>query len=181
MRTALIFGIALGLVATAAPASASSGQGGAIRLAANDVDKRVVVKERNNGTEMRRTVTERPNGTDVRRTVTERPNGTTIRRTVTDRPNGVNVRVTRKVYRAPRRFHAARPWIAPRGFVYRRFVLGQRVPAVLLAANFFLMDFALYGLEPPPPGYVWVREGGDAVLVNRYTGEVVQVAYDIFY
>lgn len=165
MRTALVFGFVLALAATAAQAS---GNAAPVRLAANDVDKRVVIKEKNNGTE-------------VRRTVTERPNGTVVRRTVTDRPSTVNVRINRKVFRAPRRFHAARPWVAPRGFVYKRFVLGQRVPAVLLAANFFLMDFALYGLEPPPPGYVWVREGGDAVLVNRYTGEVVQVAYDIFY
>jgi hypothetical protein len=28
---------------------------------------------------------------------------------------------------------------------------------------------------------VWVRVGSDAVLVDRYTGQVVQVAYDIFY
>ena len=70
---------------------------------------------------------------------------------------------------------------APRGFVFRHFRLGERVPAVLLVSNYFLLDFALYGLEPAPPGYVWIREGSDAVLVDRYTGEVVQVAYDVFY
>jgi len=153
-----------------------------VRIAQNNVEKRKVVKERPNGSEVRRTTIERPNGSEIQRRVIERPNGNTMSRTVRERPNGnVNVRVTRKAFRAPRRFHAARPWVAPRGFTYRRFVLGERVPSALLAATFFLTDFGLYGLQPPPPGYVWVRDGDDAVLVDRYTGEVVQVAYDVFY
>jgi Ni/Co efflux regulator RcnB len=155
----------------------------------NDVDKRVVVHKGNetvrrtvdqrpNGSVERRTVTQRPNGSVERRTVTERRNGNVVRRDVMERPNGN--KVVRKVVRAPRRYHA-RPWIAPRGFTYRRFRLGERVPAVLLASNYFLLDFMLYGLSPPPPGYVWVREGSDALLVDRYTGEVAQVVYDAFY
>jgi Ni/Co efflux regulator RcnB len=155
----------------------------------NDVDKRVVVHkgnetvrrtvdERPNGSVERRTVTQRPNGSVERRTVTERRNGNVVRRDVMERPNGN--KVVRKVVRAPRRYHA-RPWVAPRGFTYRRFHLGERVPAVLLASNYFLLDFMLYGLAPPPPGYVWVREGSDALLVDRYTGEVAQVVYDAFY
>lgn len=119
--------------------------------------------------------------TDKRVTVRRRPDET-VQRTVTERANGNrNVQITRRVFSAPRRFHARRPWIAPRGFVYRRFGLGERVPAILLAADFFLTDFFDYGLTPPPPGYVWVRDGSDAVLVDRYTGEVVQVEYDVFY
>jgi Ni/Co efflux regulator RcnB len=156
----------------------------------NDTDKRVVVHKGNetvrktvdqrpNGSVQRRTVTERPSGAMERRTVTERPNGTMERRTVRERPNGN--RVVRKAVRAPRRFHAARPWVAPRGFAYRRFRLGERVPSVFLASLYFLSNYTLYGLEPPPPGYVWIREGSDAVLVDRYTGEVIQVEYDIFY
>lgn len=124
---------------------------------------------------------QRDNDVDSKVTVKRGPNET-VRRSVTTRPNGtVNVRVTRKVFRAPQRFHIARPWIAPRGFVYRRFALGERIPTVLLAADFFLSDYATYGLEYPPPGYVWVRDGGDAVLVDQSTGEVIQVEYDVFY
>jgi Ni/Co efflux regulator RcnB len=52
---------------------------------------------------------------------------------------------------------------------------------VLLAADYFLTSYALYGLAPPPPGYVWVRDGTDAVLVDRYTGQVIQVQEDVFY
>jgi len=156
--------------------------GATVRLADNDVQKRTVVKERPNGSEVRRTVKERPNGSEVKRRVIERPNGNVMSRTVRERRNGnVNVRVTRKAFHAPRRFRAARPWVAPRGFVFRHFRLGERVPAVLLSSLYFLTDFSLYGLEPPPPGYVWIREGSDAVLVDRYTGEVLQVAYDVFY
>jgi hypothetical protein len=49
----------------------------------------------------------------------------------------VNVAHFHKVFRAPRRYHA-RAWVAPRGFTYRRFGIGERIPAVLLVADFFL-------------------------------------------
>jgi Ni/Co efflux regulator RcnB len=165
------------LGATAVQASDSAAH--PMRVADNDTDKRTVVKEKPNGAEVRRTTTERPSGTEVQRKVIERPNGAMMSRTVRERPNG-NV-VVRKAVRAPHRFRAAGPWIAPRGFTFRRFRLGERVPSVLLAASYFLMDYSLYGLAPPPPGYVWVRDGTDAVLVDQYTGEVVQVEYDVFY
>ena len=170
------------LGAGAAQAADNAPGAHAIRVAQNDNDreKRTVVKEKRNGTEVRRTTTERPNGTEVQRRVIERPNGNTMSRTVRERPNG-NERVIRKVIRPAHRFRARRAWIAPRGFVFRHFRLGERIPSILLAANYFLMDYSLYGLPPPPYGYVWVRVGSDAVLVNRYTGDVVQVAYDIFY
>ena len=169
MKRSFARAIGLGLALMTLPAAAQD---------RNDADKRVVVHKGNET--VRRTVTERPNGAEVRRTVTERSNDNVMSRTVRERANG-NVRVMRKVFRAPRRFHIARPWVAPRGFVFRHFRLGERVPAVLRVPNYFLLDFALYGLAPAPPGYVWIREGSDAVLVDRYTGEVVQVAYDVFY
>jgi Ni/Co efflux regulator RcnB len=182
MSRSFVTAIGLGLALMTLPAAAQD---------RNDNDKRVVVhkgnetvrktvNERPNGAEVRRTVTERPNGAEVRRTVTERPNGNMMSRTVRERANG-NVQVTRKVVRAPHRFRAPRPWVAPRGFVFRHFRLGERVPTVLLASEYLLLSPFLYGLEPAPPGYVWIREGSDAVLVDRYTGEVVQVAYDVFY
>ena len=181
MKRSFITAIGLGLALLAAPAIAQNH---------NDANKRVTVHKGNDT--VRRTATERPkgsmerqnvvqraNGSVERRSVTERPNGNVVRRTVTERPNGN--KIVRKAVRAPRRFRAARAWIAPRGFTYRRFSLGERIPSVLLAADYFLADFSLYGLVVPPAGYVWVRDGTDAVLVDRYTGEVVQVEYDVFY
>ena len=93
----------------------------------------------------------------------------------------VDVTRYRRVVQAQRRYRIARPWIAPRGYAYRRYSLGQRIPASLLVAGFFLTGVSAYGLESAPYGYVWVREGTDAVLVNRYTGEVIQVQYGLFY
>lgn len=168
MKRTLLTTFVLGLVVAAGSASAQD---------RNDVDKRVVI-HRGNET-VRRTVDERPNGAVERRTVTERPNGNEMRRDVIQRPNGNQV--IRRAIRAPRRFRAPRRWVAPRGFAYRRFRLGERVPTVFLNPLYFLMDFAAYGLEPAPPGYVWIQEGSDAVLVNRFTGEVAQVEYDVFY
>jgi len=104
---------------------------------------------------------------------------TNVQRNVTTRK--VDFTSYRKVVQAPRRYRAARAWVAPSGFTYRRFSLGQRIPTGLLAANFFLSNFGSYGLLSPPYGYVWVRDGSDAVLVDRYTGEVIQVQYGLFY
>ena len=103
---------------------------------------------------------------------------TTTRKVIVRR---VDVTHYRRVVQAPRRYRAARAWVAPRGFTYRRFGLGERIPTALLAASFFLTGFSAYGLESPPSGYVWVRDNTDAVLVDRSTGEVIQVQNGLFY
>src|SRR4051812_44660985 len=99
MKRTLLTAIGLGFALTTSAAFAQDH---------NDVDKRVVVHKGNET--VRRTVDERPNASVERRTVTQRPNGNVVRRSVTERPNGTTV--VRKAMRAPRRFHAARPWVA---------------------------------------------------------------------
>ncbi|HVZ92767.1 MAG TPA: RcnB family protein [Rhizomicrobium sp.] len=145
-----------------------------------ETPERRVVHTRSEGPH--RTVTETRKVTPRRKVITHetsRHHVTTVhRKVVTHRHPGVAH--FHRVVRAPHRFHI-RAWIAPRGFHYRRFRLGERIPRVLLAADFFLTSYWLYGLDPPPPDYVWVRDGPDAVLVDRYTGEVIQVVYDVFY
>jgi len=32
----------------------------------------------------------------------------------------------------------------------------------------------------PPDGYVWVRYGDDALLIDEYSGDIIQVEYDVF-
>lgn len=91
-----------------------------------------------------------------------------------------NVAHFHHVFRAPHRYHIA-AWHAPRGFHYRRFGIGERIPAILLVSAYFIDDYYDYYLDEPDDGYVWVRDGDDAVLVDRYTGEVVEVEYDVFY
>jgi Ni/Co efflux regulator RcnB len=109
----------------------------------------------------------------------------TVHRKVTTHSNvtvraHVNLKHYHQSFRAPRRYHAS-AWVAPRGFSYRRFGIGERIPALLLVSTYFLTDYGLYGLEAPDDGYVWVRDGSDAVLVDQETGEVVEVEYDVFY
>jgi Ni/Co efflux regulator RcnB len=151
-----------------------------------------------------RTAVHRPNAT-IRRTAVRRPHETVhrtvrthrvaphrtvvTRKTTVHRSGPAHGRVTltsrrpahfHRVFRAPHRYRVG-VWHAPRGFAYRRFSIGERIPAVLLAAEFFLTGYDAYGLEVPPDGYIWVRDGNDAVLVDQETGEVVEVVYDVFY
>jgi Ni/Co efflux regulator RcnB len=68
-------------------------------------------------------------------------------------------------------------FVYPRGFAYRRWRIGQRFPAPLIAAPYFFAGFQGLGLQLPPPGYRWVRYGPDIVLVNVRTREIEDVAY----
>jgi Ni/Co efflux regulator RcnB len=69
----------------------------------------------------------------------------------------------------------------PPGFAYRRWVTGAILPSIFLSTAFFYDDFAPLGLEPPPPGYRWVRYGPDLLLVNATTGRVADVVDGTFY
>jgi Ni/Co efflux regulator RcnB len=81
---------------------------------------------------------------------------------------------------AVHRFHAG-PYRAPAGWRYRRWVFGERLPAIYFVPGFWITDFLAFSLVPPPDGYVWVRYGPDALLIDQYTGEIVQVDYGVFY
>jgi Ni/Co efflux regulator RcnB len=72
-------------------------------------------------------------------------------------------------------------FVYPRGYGYRHWVAGDRLPMLFLTAPHFYDDFATLGLDPPLPGYRWVRYGPDLLLVNLNTGEVEEVAYGVFY
>jgi Ni/Co efflux regulator RcnB len=74
----------------------------------------------------------------------------------------------------------AEPFRYPRGWGYRHWARGDFLPRLFIAAPYFF-DYAWLGLEPPPPGYRWVRYGPDLVLVNVYNGRIADVIYDAFY
>ena len=84
------------------------------------------------------------------------------------------------VYWAQNRFRAA-PYRAPYGFFVRSWAFGDFLPSAWYAEDYWLDDFLDYGLPYPPPGYEWVRVGGDAMMIDRYTGRVVQVVRGIFW
>lgn len=83
-------------------------------------------------------------------------------------------------FRAPRRFHAPN-YHRPSGWYYRRWTFGQTLPSLFWSQQYWLNDYYAYDLPPPPPGAVWVRYGNDALLIDRYSGEIIQVEYDAFY
>ena len=69
----------------------------------------------------------------------------------------------------------------PRGWHYRHWTIGVRLPPVLFGPSYYYGGWAALGLEEPLPGYSWVRFGPDLLLVNLYTGEVEDVVYGAFY
>jgi Ni/Co efflux regulator RcnB len=72
-------------------------------------------------------------------------------------------------------------WRWPSGHHYQRWTFGMTLPSLFWASNYWINDYYDYGLGAPPPGTVWVRYGDDAILIDRYTGEILEVVYDQFY
>lgn len=69
----------------------------------------------------------------------------------------------------------------PRGYHYARYGIGYRLPLAFVISSYFILDWAAYGLAPPPyPGYQWVRVGPDMLLVDTATGQVVDAVYGGF-
>jgi Ni/Co efflux regulator RcnB len=93
---------------------------------------------------------------------------------------GAIVAKLRKNVVAVHRFRAG-PYHAPLGWRYRRWVFGERLPSVYFGSAFWITDFLAFDLFAPPDGLVWVRYGPDALLIDRYTGEIIQVQYGVFY
>jgi Ni/Co efflux regulator RcnB len=83
-------------------------------------------------------------------------------------------------FNAPRRFHAA-PYRRPPGFYVHHWSYGEVLPRPFWVRDYWLTDFFDFGLAPPPPGTVWVRYGSDALLIDEYDGDVIEVAYNVFY
>jgi Ni/Co efflux regulator RcnB len=81
---------------------------------------------------------------------------------------------------AERQYHYGN-YNAPQGYAYHRYSYGDRLPEGYYAQNFWITSYLNFGLITPPDGYVWVRYGPDAVLIDEDTGEIVQIVYDQFY
>ena len=73
------------------------------------------------------------------------------------------------------------PFIYPSGWAYRQWAVGAFLPPLFLTPDYFFADWAALGLDPPPPGYQWVRYGPDLLLVEQDNGQVVDVVYGAFY
>ncbi len=81
--------------------------------------------------------------------------------------------------RSQHRFHQDR-YRNPNGWYSHSWRHGDFLPRGFWARDYWLMSYWLYDLSPPPYGYVWVRYGGDALLIDQRTGEIVEVVSGIF-
>jgi Ni/Co efflux regulator RcnB len=92
----------------------------------------------------------------------------------------VDVSAFHKNFDSPNHYHYG-DYHGPAGYSYHRWGYGDNLPREYWAQNFWIGNFLNFGLMAPPDGYVWVRYGPDAVLIDEDTGEVVQVEYGVFY
>jgi Ni/Co efflux regulator RcnB len=70
---------------------------------------------------------------------------------------------------------------APRGYYYRTWYRGDRLPRHWYGHSYIVYDWRPYRLYAPPYGYHWVRVGNDVLLTAIATGVVLDVLYDIWY
>ena len=73
------------------------------------------------------------------------------------------------------------PYVQPRGWYYRRWAYGQTLPPMFWGRDYWLVNYWGFGLIDPPYGYVWVRYGNDALLINVVNGQILGVVYWLFY
>jgi Ni/Co efflux regulator RcnB len=129
---------------------------------------------------VRHTSTRGTTGSTERATTTERTPGGSAGGTTTGTHAKFDVSSRRKNITAHHRYHNG-TYDAPQGYSYHRYSYGDRLPGGYFGRDFWILDFADYGLGAPPDGYVWVRYGPDAVLIDEDTGEIVEIVYNQFY
>ncbi|WP_446653821.1 RcnB family protein [Blastomonas sp.] len=78
-------------------------------------------------------------------------------------------------------FNVGRYYPPVRGWNYRRIGIGFTLGAPFFASSFWINDPWSYRLPPAYGQYRWVRYYGDVLLVDIYTGQVVDVINDFFW
>jgi hypothetical protein len=69
----------------------------------------------------------------------------------------------------------------PFGWQYQPYQIGWRLWPSYYSRNYWINDPWQYRLPYAPPGTTWVRYWDDALLVDTYTGEVVDVIRNFFW
>jgi Ni/Co efflux regulator RcnB len=69
----------------------------------------------------------------------------------------------------------------PFGWNYRHYSIGSRLWPSYYRSSFWLNDPWQYRLPYAPPGYRWIRYYDDALLVDTWDGQVVDVIYNFFW
>ena len=74
------------------------------------------------------------------------------------------------------------PYYSPyRGYGYNRFSIGVFLDPFFYDQRYWIGDPWQYRLPPAEPGTEWVRYYNDVLLVDVYTGEVLDTIYDFFW
>ena len=97
-----------------------------------------------------------------------------------NRPRNFDRRFYEHNFHAENRFHYGY-YRRPYGWYYRRWSYGEYLPQIFWSQDYWLTDWWLFDLPIPPYGYEWVRYGDDALLINIYTGQILEVEYGVFY
>lgn len=84
------------------------------------------------------------------------------------------------IYVSPWRYYGS-SWYPPSGFYARSWSYGDFLPDDWYGPRRRILDWWDYGLPEPPPGHVWVRIDDDALLVDSFTGRIVQVVRHVFW
>ena len=78
------------------------------------------------------------------------------------------------------RFHIG-VYYDPFGWGYQPFSIGWRLWPNYYSSQYWISDPWDYQLPYAPPGTQWVRYYNDVLLVDMYTGEVVDVIHGFFW
>ncbi|MDP8912310.1 MAG: RcnB family protein [Pseudomonadota bacterium] len=68
-----------------------------------------------------------------------------------------------------------------RNHSYSRFGIGVTLGSGFYSSRYWINDPWRYRLPEPFPGTRWIRYYNDVLLVDTFTGEVVDVIYDFFW
>lgn len=68
----------------------------------------------------------------------------------------------------------------PFGLAYRPFAIGYHLGPAYYDQQYLLAP-ATYSLPYPPPGTSWVRYWNDALLVDTWTGEIIDIVHNFFW
>ena len=91
-----------------------------------------------------------------------------------------SVRNYHQNFNAGRRFHAG-GYVRPTGYYDHHWTWGETLPSLFWSRQYWLMNYGAYDLPPPPFGAIWVRVGGDALLIDQDSGSIIEVDYGVFY
>ena len=90
-------------------------------------------------------------------------------------------RAERQQQRAVQTQQQAAHYSPYRGHSYSRFSIGFALQPLFYSQRYWINDPWQYRLPPAEYGTRWVRYYDDVLLVDTYTGEVIDVIYDFFW